>query len=64
MHLDPRTNQAVYLPVSTKLAIAKKKASKLSAEEEEHLKRKQQELTPHFMVLVPRASTTKEIAKN
>jgi len=52
------------LPISTKLAIIKKKTSKLTPEEEEMLKRRQQEITPHFMQLVPRASTEKEMAKN
>ena len=34
LHLDPKTNEALFTAVSTKLAIVKKKAMKLTAEEE------------------------------
>ena len=55
LKMDPRTNQAVYLPISFKIALLKKKKMLyLSQEEELKLQKMQRAITPHFIHLVPR----------
>lgn len=64
LHIDPATKTATYMPISTKLALLKKKRMQLlSQEDEDKLAKHQQTLTPGYMMLAPRSLTGIEAKK-
>jgi len=63
LHIDPDRKVATYLPIATKLALLKKKRMQLEPDDEERYLKLMQTITPGFMMLAPRALTTKEAQK-